>query len=192
MTYKNLIILSSPSGAGDDTIIAELKKTIPIEVIITTTSRPMRINESQKNPYYFISKQEFEQKIENNDFIEYAQHYNDQFYGVTKQEIERVTNSDKISIWKIDYQGTIKAKQLFSEIKAIMLYAPLHVLEKRIRKRENVTDEYVRERMQYTKKFFKHKHIFDYQIHNEQGKLDQAVEQVKKIIEKETKKTPNL
>ena len=69
------------------------------------------------------------------------------------------------------------------EIKSIMINAPLEILAKRIKKRDNTTDEYVQERMEYTKEWLKHKNIYDYEVINEENKLNKAIKDVKQIIE---------
>ncbi len=182
---NNIFIISGPSGVGEDSVINGLAKILPIERIITTTTRAMRSRESQGNPYYFISKDEFKTGIEQNKFFEYAQEYNDNYYGVTFEEINRIKNlSDKIGIWKIEYKGVITAKKLMPEIVAIFLIAPLKDLEKRIRQRDNITDEYIQERMEYTKEWLKHEDIYDYKVENKEGELKETIQKVAEIIEK--------
>lgn len=182
---KNVFIISGPSGAGEDSIIEGLKEHFPVERIITTTTREMRKGESQGDPYYFISKNDFEQKITAGGFVEYAQQYNGNLYGVTRDEIERVAKSGKIGTWKIEYKGVMTAKKLFPEIISIFITVPsLDILEKRIKRRDGVSDEYIRERMEYTKEWMKHKDIYDYEIINHEGKLGEAVEEVSQIIKK--------
>lgn len=181
--HANIIIISGPSGAGEDSIIDRLAQRMSIERVITTSTREMRPGESDGDPYYFISKDDFEQGIANGKFFEYARQYNDQLYGVTFDEIERVKAASGVGIWKIEYKGVIEAKKLMPEIKAIFITAPLDVLEQRIRRRADVTDAYVAERMAYTKEWLNHADIYDYHVENEQGKLDQAVDRVQEIIE---------
>ncbi|HRZ95007.1 MAG TPA: hypothetical protein P5262_00340 [Candidatus Moranbacteria bacterium] len=182
---SKIFIISGPSGAGEDSVISGISKSFPIERIVTTTTRPMRAGESQKNPYYFVSKEEFEAKIRNDEMAEWAREYNDNLYGVTKKELERVGASEKIGIWKIEYKGVITAKEKFPDIKSIYIAPPsLKILRKRILKRDaNVSKEYLKERMEYTKEWMKHEDIYDYKVVNEEGKLDKAVEKVAKIIE---------
>jgi guanylate kinase len=147
----------------------------------------MRPGESEGKPYYFIGKKEFKRKIDNNEFAEYAEEYNDNLYGVTKQELERVRNCGKIGIWKIEYKGVITAKKLFPEIKSIYI-APssLEVLKQRITRRDNVTEEYLNARMKYTEKWLKYEHIYNFKVVNEEGKLQKAIEEVAGIIKKLT------
>lgn len=183
MKKAELVILSGPSGAGEDSIINELEKIMPVERVVTTTSREMREGEVQGNPYYFISKEEFEKGVDQGSFFEYAKEYNNNYYGVTKQEIERVMDCGRVGIWKIEYQGVKKAKELIPGIVAIYIKAPLEILEKRIRSRGNVSDEYVQQRMAYTREWMKHLHIYDFEVENEEGKLGEAVQKIKQIIE---------
>lgn len=183
MKKSNIFIISGPSGAGEDSIINELNRYFDIERIITTTTRKMRVGESQGNPYYFISQEEFEKKLNNGDFAEYAQQYNENLYGVTNEELKRVQESGKIGIWKIEYKGVITIKKMYPEIVAIFVNAPsLKILENRIKKRDNVSDEYIKERMDYTKQWLQHTDVYDYKIINEEGKLAKAISEVAEII----------
>ncbi|MEA2097572.1 MAG: guanylate kinase [Patescibacteria group bacterium] len=181
-TKNKLFIISGPSGAGEDSIIEELKKILPIERVVTTTTREKRSDVFAEDPYYFISKKEFKKGIAENRFFEYAQEYNNQFYGVTKKEIERVIKSDKIGIWKIEYKGVMTIKKIMPEIVAILITTEsLEILKQRILKR-GASEEFAEERMAYTKEWLKHKGIYDYEVVNCDGKLEEAVEEARGII----------
>ena len=182
---NKLFIISGPSGAGEDSVIEGLKKFFPIERVITTTTRKKRSDVFAEDPYYFISKEEFEKGITENKFFEYAQEYNNQFYGVTKNEIERVIESGKIGIWKIEYKGVITMKKLMPEIISIFIMTPtLEDIKQRLLKRGE-DKNYIEQRMDYTKEWLKHKDIYDYEVINHEGKLDETVEEVRGIILKE-------
>jgi guanylate kinase len=186
MPHRNIFIISGPSGAGEDSVIEGLKKILPIERVITTTTRLTREGESQGNPYYFISKEDFEKKIRNDELAEYAQEYNGNFYGVEKKELERPINPEKVRIWKIEYKGVITAKKKFPKIKSIYIAAPsLEILKKRIKKRNsNISEEYLEERMRYTEEWMKHENIYDFKVVNKEGKLNETIEKVAEIIRK--------
>ena len=157
---------------------------MPIERVITTTTRAMRPGESDGKPYYFISKDEFKKKIKNQEFFEYAKQYNDNFYGVTNEEIKRAEVSDKVVFWKMDYQGVMSAKEKIPGISAILIMAPLDVLEQRIRHRDGATDKYIKDRMDYTKKWLKYTDIYDYTVENQDDHLDETIQKLKAIIDK--------
>lgn len=181
---SNIFIISGPSGVGEDSVIEGLRKFFQLERVKTTTTRAMRKGESEGNPYYFISRDEFQERITNDEMAEYAQEYNNNFYGVTKEELNRVEKSGKIGIWKIEYKGVITAKKKFPAIKSIYIAAPsLDTLKKRILKRDpNVSEEYLRERMEYTKEWMKHEDIYDYKVINEENRLDETIDRVAEII----------
>lgn len=183
---KQVVIISGPSGAGEDSIIEGLRAYTRVNRVITTTTRPKRAGESEGSPYHFISKEEFEEKIRNGEFIEWAKQYNDNLYGVTKAEIDRVRSLPGIGTWKIEYKGVIAARKIFPDILAIFIMAEsLDVLATRIRMRGNVSEEYVREREAYTKEWLRHEDIYDYKVINHQGKLDDAIAEVIAILRKE-------
>jgi len=186
MELRNIVIISGPSGAGEDSIIDGLAKHTRVNRVITTTTREKRPGESDGNPYYFISKEEFEKKVAGNEFIEWAQQYNGNLYGVTRSELERVNSLPGIGTWKIEYKGVISAKKLFPEIRAIFVMAEsLDILAERIRSRSHVTEDYIRERMDYTKEWLQHENIYDYKVINKQGHLEGAVDEVMEILKKE-------
>lgn len=181
---SKIFIVSGPSGAGEDSVIEGLRKHFEIERVITSTTRSMRSGESQERPYYFLSREEFEKKIENNELAEWAKEYNNNLYGVTRSELKRVADSGRIGIWKIEYKGVMTVKEKFPEIKSIYIAPPsLEVLQERIRRRNpDVSEEYIKERMDYTKKWMAHENIYDYKVVNEEGKLDETIAKVAEII----------
>lgn len=186
---SSLFILSGPSGAGEDSIINGLEKVFSLERVITTTTREMRAGESQGNPYWFITREDFVARRDNGEFAEWAEQYNGNLYGVTKKEIERVQSisrkNGKIGIWKIEYQGVMTVKKIYPEIPAIFITVPdLETLENRIRRRDSVSEEYIQERMKYTQEWMRHADIYDYTIVNADGKLNEAIEKTVEIIRK--------
>ncbi len=182
---KPIFIISGPSGVGEDTIISELKKDLTLDKVVTTTTRDIRSGEEEGIAYYFISEEEFDKKLGNNNFFEHALQQNGKKYGVTHDEINRVKNSDDIAIWKIEWQGVKKAKELLKDdVIAIFITAPLEILEERIRDRGGLSEKQISERMAYSKEWLNHTELYDYTVSNLNGKLQQAVTEVKKIIKK--------
>lgn len=182
MNTKTLFIISGPSGSGQDSIIEGLAERFPLERVITSTTRKPRTGESDGKPYYFLSHADFEQRIAEGKFIEWAKEYNDKLYGVTKEELERVATCGQVGIWKIEWKGVVTAKKLFPGIIAILISAPIESIEARLRKRDNPSEEYLAERMAYTREWMSHTDIYDYTIENKDGQLEEAIEQAAKII----------
>jgi guanylate kinase len=184
---KNIVIISGAAGSGKDSVIDGLQALLPLERIITTTSRLPRPTESEGHPYYFISKDDFERGIQAGEFVEYSTNENGGLYGVTKRELERVSQTNGVALWRVDWKGVVTIKKLFPAIPAIYISAPLSVLEQRLRNRDADKDEhYFKERMDYTREWLNHLDIYDYQVENEEGKLSETVEQVARIIKERT------
>src|SRR4030042_4578931 len=185
MGKSKIFIISGPSGTGEDSIIEGLRKHFEIERVITTSTRSTRPGETNGKPYYFINREEFIKRRDNGEFVEWAEQYNNNLYGVNEEEIKRVKNSGKVGIWKLDLKGVMTAKKLYPEIKSIFITVPdLKTLEDRIRRRGGISEEYIKERMEYTKEWMKHKDVYDYEVYNEEGKLDEAIQKTAEIIKK--------
>jgi guanylate kinase len=178
---SNIFILTGPAGAGEDSVIRGLKKYIDFDKIVTTTSRPMRPEDKEGVSYYFVSKEEFLKKVEQNKFFEYALEDNGNYYGGTFEEVERVKKLEKPVIWKIDYKGVINAKNIIPEVKSIYLYIPLEIIEKRLRSRGD-SEEVIKSRIEYARGWYENENLFDYKVENKEGKLDEATRKVAKII----------
>lgn len=184
---KNIFLIYGPSGSGQDVIIEGLKKFLPIKRVVTTVSRPQRKGESEGRPYHFISPEEFVEKIEAGQFVEYTQKYNGVWYGVTQEELAKVTQGNALGIWKVDYKGVETIKKKFPGIIAILIIAPLEILERRIRRRDQNNEEYIQSRMEHNREYFIEDITYDYKVENEEGKLDQAIQKVADIIRKEAR-----
>lgn len=181
---KNVFIISGVAGSGKDTVIDGLQKLLPVQRIITTTTRAMRTGETEGCPYYFQSRTKFEENIATGNFAEYSTNENGELYGVTHTELKRITATGKITLWRVDWKGVVTIKKSYPEILALYISAPLEILEKRLRARDKGKDEtYFQERMHYTEEWLKHLDIYDYIIDNEEGKLEDTIQRVKEIIE---------
>jgi len=121
-----MIIISAPSGAGKTTIVKELMKikTLNLMFSISATSREPRKNETNKIDYYFLSPDEFKNKIEKQKFIEWEQVYENQFYGTLKTEINRIWNLDKNIIFDVDVKGGINIKKQYPKNSLALFIKP--------------------------------------------------------------------
>jgi len=178
---SNIFIISGPSGSGQDSVISGLKKEFDLDKIVTTTNRKMRLEDKEGVTYYFISKEEFERRIEEEKFFEWAIEDNGNYYGGTYAELERVKKSSKPVIWKIDYKGVLNAKKILPEAKSIFIYIPKELIESRLEKRGE-SEETIKRRLEYSKGWYDNEDAFDYKVINEEGKLEEAIKQVAEII----------
>lgn len=178
-----LIIFSAPSGAGKTTIVHHLLKVFPnLEFSVSACSRPMRKDETYGVDYYFISVEEFKQKISNEEFVEWEEVYKDNYYGTLKAEIERIWKKGHHIIFDMDVVGGLNLKKQFDE-KALAIFVmppSIHHLEARLKMRETETSESIARRMGKAANELKTSDLFDKIILND--KLENAFAEAEKIV----------
>lgn len=129
-----LIVVSGPSGAGKDTIVNEVvkRKNINAWISISMTSRSPRGQEENGKEYFFVTREEFEENISKNNFLEYAE-YNGNYYGTPKHKIEEYLNKGIDVILIIEIQGALQIKELIPEALFIFIMPPsMEELKKRL------------------------------------------------------------
>ena len=120
----NLIVISGPSGAGKGTVIKRLREINKnIWLSISMTSRAVRSNDVPGETYFFVSREEFEERIKNNVFLEYAM-YNGNYYGTPRDKIAEKLNEGIDVILEIEIQGALKVKELIPEAIFIFILPP--------------------------------------------------------------------
>lgn len=145
-----LIIFSAPSGAGKTTIVKHLlNRGFNLTFSISVTSRASRPNEINGKDYYFISKEEFKEKIKQKEFLEWEEVYNGTYYGTLKKEIEKIRQSGKNIIFDVDVIGGLNIKKYYkNEALSVFIKPPsLKKLEERLRKRSTENEELIRLRI---------------------------------------------
>ncbi|MGZ4157433.1 MAG: guanylate kinase, partial [Bacteroidia bacterium] len=178
-----LIIFSAPSGAGKTTIVQYLLKVFPqLEFSVSACSRPMRKDETHGVDYYFISVEEFKQKIANEEFVEWEEVYKDNFYGTLKAEIERIWKKGHHIIFDMDVVGGLNLKKQFGEQALAIFVMPPSIdhLENRLRMRETETPESIARRMGKAEVELQTANQFDKIILNDN--LEHAFVEAEKIV----------
>ncbi len=177
----NLIVLSGPSGAGKDSIINELKNYYHnFWVSISMTSRAPRGNEVDGIDYFFVSKEEFENHIANNDFLEYAT-YNDNYYGTPKSKINNFLQQGKDVILEIEIQGALKIKENYPNAVFIFIMPPsMQELVRRLKKRNTENLDKIINRFKKAYQEINAYNNYNYVVIND--KLEDAVEKVHSIL----------
>ena len=136
-----LIILSAPSGSGKSTIVNHLlQQSLNLEFSISATSRKPRGNEQHGKEYYFFSGDEFKQRIDKGEFIEWEEVYAGTYYGTLKSEVERITNSGNNVIFDVDVVGGVNIKKMYAEQAISLFIMPPSVEELRHRLVSRGTD----------------------------------------------------
>ncbi|MFY7672150.1 guanylate kinase [Tenacibaculum sp. MEBiC06402] len=137
-----LFVFSAPSGSGKTTIVRHLlsQEKFGLEFSISATSRAPRGEEKDGTDYYFISRDEFINKIKNDEFLEWEEVYRDNFYGTLKTEVERIWAKGKHVIFDIDVAGGLRIKKKFPEETLAVFVKPPSVDELKIRLKKRKTE----------------------------------------------------
>jgi guanylate kinase len=184
-----LVIISAPSAGGKDAVIDRLVDKLDDAVVyITATSRKPRPNEKDGVRYYFYTPEKFREEIEAGNFLEWSIVHGE-FKGVRRDILGDTLRGHKIVIVKPDPQGMRKIKTQLPDVLTIFLMPPsVDVLRKRLDSRGTETPEERAVRLRNAEIEMAAAPEYDYVVVNEDGKLDQTVEEVAKIIRKETAK----
>ena len=183
---SKLVIVSGPSGAGKDTIVGGLLEIDDsFSLSVSATTRPPRLTEKNGENYYFLTVKEFEDKIAQDGFIEYAK-YGSNYYGTLKCDVEKRIQNGKTVILVIDVQGAAEVKKLYPGVLSLFIMPPSReILRCRLRKRMTDSEEDISKRMCIAEQEITKSCDYDYTVVNDD--LDKAVSQVYNIIKKEIK-----
>ena len=181
---SRIIIFSAPSGSGKSSIIKELLKEEDLNLAfsISTTSRIPRGKEQNGVEYYFISVDEFKEKIDKQAFIEWQEVYAGNFYGTYQSEIDRLSSLGKNIVFDLDVFGGINLKKIFGkQALSIFIQPPsLEELKKRLEKRNTETIEKIQIRIDKAKYELEQSIYFDRLIINDD--LSKSVKEASQMI----------
>lgn len=178
----NLIIISGTTCAGKGTVIKHLlERNKNLFLSISYTSRPKRNGEEDGKDYYFVTPEEFEIKIKNHDFLEYAQVQYGCYYGTPKKEIEEKLSAGYDVILEIDVQGAKQVKELFPETILIFIMAPsMEIVKERIKKRNTEDAEQIIKRFRRAYQEINEINKYNYVVVNDD--LEEAIRKVEAIL----------
>ena len=179
------VIFSAPSGSGKTTLVNYLlnQKELNLSFSISATTRQKRDGETQGKDYFFKSKSDFKKLINNSEFLEYEEVYDDVFYGTLESEVIKQLETQNV-IFDIDVIGGIRLKEYFkNNALSIFVKAPsVKELKKRLRSRNKDSNESIEARIQKAQKEIEKESEFDLSIIN--NNLDLAKKESFDIVKK--------
>ncbi len=178
-----LIIISSPSGAGKSTICQMLvSRNSDIKLSISTTTRKPRKSEIEGKHYFFVSPDQFFQMIKNNHFLEYAKVF-DNYYGTPRQKVDQQVKNGNLVLFDVDWQGSRQIIQKFDRQKVISFFIlppSMEELHKRLKNRAEDGEDVVMLRMQKAKDEVSHFNEYDYVVVNRD--LEETYQRISNLI----------
>ncbi len=168
MNQGTLYIISAPSGAGKTSLVKQLLQEVAhLTVSISHTTRAMRVGEIDGQDYYFVSLAQFNTMLANDQFLEYAQVF-DNFYGTSRHSVEQTLADGTDVILEIDWQGARQIRQMLPDCTSIFILPPsLDVLQQRLQNRGQDNDSVIQRRMAEAVTEMSHHAEFDYLLVND-------------------------
>jgi len=181
---NKLIIIAAPSGAGKTSVKKHLIKALPaqLDFSISCATRQPRNNEKDKVDYYFISVDDFKNRIEQQEFVEWEMVYEGKYYGTLKSEMERIWHLQKAPLLDVDVQGGINIQQQYPHNSLSLFIEPpsIEELERRLTARGTDTAESILARLEKAAYELSFKQQFDHIIMND--KLERACAEAEAVV----------
>jgi guanylate kinase len=177
------IVLSGPSGAGKDAVLARMKEMdYPLKYITTLTTRPQRPGEKDTVDYRFVTVKRFQEMIENNELLEQAEVYGN-WYGVPREAVREALSQGQDAAAKVDVQGAAAIKKIMPQAVFIFLMPPsMEELKARLKQRRTESSADLDLRLKTAEEEIKQMPLFDYLVFNRLNEIDRAVAEIEAII----------
>jgi len=182
MAQAKLIVISAPSGCGKTTIVREILRRHPeMKFSVSATTRTQRKGEIDGKDYFFLTKDEFEQRIKRGELVEWEHIYSD-YYGTLKSEVDRALSTSTSMLFDIDVKGALSVKKKYPEEAILIFIQPpsFEILRQRLANRKTESEDVVRRRMERVPMELEKGKEFDHRVVNDN--LQTAVDEVEEII----------
>jgi guanylate kinase len=185
MAGKNkLIIITAPSGAGKTSITHFLLRKFPqLAFSVSAATRSQRAYEKNGVDYYFMSSDDFQEKIRQHEFVEWEMVYEGKYYGTLKKELQRICDNNQIPVLDIDVKGAIHVQQQYPQTSLSIFVEPpsIDILKARLLSRGTESEESLQDRINKASYEISFKHHFNKIIVNDT--LQNACNQAEKMID---------
>lgn len=183
-TKGKLFVFSAPSGTGKTTIIKNVLKTFPdLEFSISATTREKRNTEKNGVDYFFLDVDEFKNKVENDEFLEWGKFFG-YYYGTLKEFVFKRIETGISIVLEVDVKGALNIKEVYPDSVLIFISPPsMDELKKRLFNRNTESEEDFNKRIKRAEMELEYREKFDYNVYN--YSLDDASKEVNEIIKKE-------
>jgi guanylate kinase len=186
MSKGKLIVISAPSGCGKTTIAKAVMRKYPSMLFsVSATTRDKRPNETNGKDYFFLSKEDFQRRLDHGELVEWEEIYGN-YYGTLKSEVDRALSRGDVMLFDVDVKGALSIKQKYPADTVLIFIEPpnFEVLKERLTKRRTEDEATVQRRLDRVPMELEKGKEFDYQVVNDD--LTTAIEKVESIITRHT------
>ena len=177
-----VVVVTGPSGAGKGTLIRGLLERVPgLEVAVSATTRPQRPGEIDGRDYWFLSDDEFTERVGAGDFLEFVPYVSGRRYGTLHSEIERIRGEGRVCVLELELEGALRVQEDVSGSVTIFIAADVTELERRLRARATESTGEIGERIALARVQLEQAHRFRYMVRNDD--LDRATSALAALVE---------
>jgi guanylate kinase len=178
---SNIIIVSGPSGSGKSTLVERLRALPGTMFSVSCTTRPPRASESPGKCYDFVSEAEFERRVQQGEFLEYAQVFGKHWYGTPRKWVDEARLVGKDLVLEIDVQGAHQVKQKLPDAVAVFIVPPSRQdVEQRLRDRGQDSEQAIASRLERARQEMYGSSEYDYIVVNDD--LQRASDELRSIV----------
>jgi guanylate kinase len=176
-----VLVVTGPSGAGKGTLIRELVARVPaIEATVSATTRTRRRGEEDGREYWFLSDDEFSQRVEAGEFLEWVEYVSGHRYGTLRSELDRIAANGRIPLLELETEGALRVKDEAPGAVTIFISATVDELERRLRERATESTGEIGERIELARRQLEQAGEFDHVIENDE--LGRAVDELTRLV----------
>ena len=188
MPSRPVIVVTGPSGAGKGTLIKGLLERVSgLEVAVSATTRVQRPGEVDGHDYWFLSDDEFTERVEAGEFLEWVPYVSGHRYGTLRSEIDRIADDDRICVLELELEGALRVQETVERATTIFIAADVDELERRLRERATESTGEIGERIELARDQLTRAHEFRYMVRNDD--LERATAALAALVESELART---
>ena len=181
---KPVFVVTGPSGAGKGTLIRGLLERLPqLEAAISATTRPMRAGEEDGREYWFLDDEQFSERVEDGEFLEWVEYVSHKRYGTLRSEIDRIGGHGRICVLELELDGALHVQHEVPGACTIFIAADVDELERRLRERATESTGEIEDRITLARYQLEQAHRFRYMVRNDD--VTRAGEVLAAIVERE-------
>ncbi len=176
-----VLVVTGPSGAGKGTLIRELATRVPaIEATVSATTRARRRGEEDGREYWFLSDEDFSQRVAAGEFLEWVEYVSGHRYGTLRSELDRIAANGRIPLLELETEGALRVKDEVAGAVTIFISATVDELERRLRERATESTGEIGERIELARRQLEQAGEFDHVIRNDE--LGRAIDELTRLV----------